>query len=255
VWFGVVTLFPEMFHALDYGITGRALKQALIKVTYWNPRDFTKNKYKRVDDRPYGGGCGMLMQAQPLQEAIIAAKQAAPKNTKPHVVYLSPQGSCFNQATAEKSIKQKESMILIAGRYEGIDERLLTTEVDEEWSIGDYIVSGGELPAMMVIDAITRLLPNALGDDSSAIEDSISSGLLKYPQYTRPEVFADKRVPEVLLQGDHQAIEYWRLRQSLEKTKLRRSDLLKKYVLEKLELETDPKLRKLLMEFIEEEKK
>lgn len=230
MWFGVVSLFPEMFSVLELGITGRAIKEELIKVQCWNPRDYTLNKHRNVDDRPYGGGPGMVMMAQPLQDAIHAAKQAAPQ--KPVVIHLSPQGKLFNQAAAESLLKQ-QSLILIAGRYEGIDERLLTLEVDEEWSIGDYVLSGGELAAMTMIDVITRLIPGALGHEDSAAEDSLSSGLLKYPQYTRPESFKGLTVPDVLLSGNHQAIEQWRLEQSLNRTRLKRPDLLEKMALKR----------------------
>ncbi len=245
MWFGVVTLFPQMFSLLEYGITGRAQKEELIKVVCMNPRDFTKDKHRTVDDRPYGGGPGMVMMAQPLQDAIGALKQAAPKEIKPVVIHLSPQGKCFNQSAAEKLLK-KESLILVAGRYEGIDERLLTTEIDEEWSVGDYVLSGGELAAMTIIDVITRLLPGALGHEDSAAEDSISSGLLKYPQYTRPDNFQGLTVPEVLMGGNHKDIERFRLKQSLGKTWLKRPDLLEKLKLDKHQLE-------LLMEFIQEQ--
>lgn len=234
-----------MFSALEYGITGRAIEDSLLSVQYWNPRDYTQNKHRNVDDRPYGGGPGMVMMAQPLQDAIHAAKQTAPK--KPVVIHLSPQGKHFNQATAEELLK-KESVILIAGRYEGIDERLLQLEVDEEWSVGDYVLSGGELAAMTMVDVVTRLIPGALGHEDSAAEDSISSGLLKHPQYTRPEDFSGMRVPEVLLSGNHQAIERWRLKQSLGKTWLKRPDLLAKMNLDKFQLG-------LLMEFVLEFKK
>ena len=235
-----------MFSALDYGITGRALKEELVKLTCWNPRDFTQNKHRHVDDRPYGGGPGMVMMAQPLQEAIRAAKHAAPLDTKPVVVHLSPQGDRFTQSTAER-ICEKKSVILIAGRYEGIDERLLEVEVDEEWSVGDYVLSGGELAAMTIIDVITRLIPGALGHEDSAAQDSISSGLLKYPQYTRPESFQDRVVPDVLLSGNHKEIERWRLKQALGKTWLKRPDLLLKFTLDKFQLE-------LLIEFIQEQR-
>ncbi|MBV8802818.1 MAG: tRNA (guanosine(37)-N1)-methyltransferase TrmD, partial [Gammaproteobacteria bacterium] len=215
MWFGVITLFPEMFSVLECGITGRALKQQLLEVNCWNPRDFAENKHRTVDDRPYGAGPGMVMMAQPLQSAIHAAKKAA--HGKPLVIHLSPQGQRFNQAAAERFSKEK-ALILIAGRYEGIDERLLTLEVDEEWSIGDFILSGGELAALSMIDAVTRLLPGALGHEDSAALDSLSSGMLKYPQYTRPEEFEGLVVPEVLLGGNHKAIERWRMKQSLGKT-------------------------------------
>lgn len=245
MWFGVVTLFPEMFAALDCGITGRAIKTNLLQLGLWNPRDYTQNKHHTVDDRPYGGGPGMIMMAEPLQAAIQAAKRAAPK--KPVVVHLSPQGKHFNQDTATEFLS-KESIVLIAGRYEGIDERLLELEVDEEWSIGDYILSGGELAAMAMIDVTTRLIPGALGHEDSVSQDSLSSGLLKYPQYTRPENYAERAVPEVLLSGNHQAIERWRLKQALGKTWLRRPDLLAKKSLDKFQLS-------LLNEFIQEQKK
>jgi tRNA (guanine37-N1)-methyltransferase len=244
VWFGIITLFPEMFTALEVGITGRALQDGLVKMQCWNPRDFTQNKHRNVDDRPYGGGPGMIMMAQPLQDAIQAAKLAAPK--KPWVIHLSPQGKHFNQQAAEEMLK-KESVILIAGRYEGIDERLLQTQVDEEWSIGDYVLSGGELAAMTMMDVTTRLIPGALGHEDSAAQDSLSTGLLKYPQYTRPEDFNGLCVPDVLLSGNHQAIERWRLKQSLGRTWLKRPDLLAKMNLDKFQLA-------LLMEFVREMK-
>jgi tRNA (guanine37-N1)-methyltransferase len=242
VWFGIITLFPDMFTALEYGITGRALKEKLIQLECWNPRDFTQNKHRNVDDRPYGGGPGMVMMSQPLQDAIHAAKHAAPKT--PRVIYLSPQGKRFNQEMAE-TIHAQDNLLLIAGRYEGIDERLLELEVDEEWSVGDFVLSGGELAAMTIIDTLTRLIPGALGHADSAVEDSLSTGLLEYPQYTRPEIFAGKAVPDVLLSGNHAVIERWRLKQSLGRTWQKRPDLLAKRDLSKLEQE-------LLAEFIKE---
>ncbi len=231
-----------MFSVLEYGITGRAIKNDLINVACWNPRDYTHNKHRNVDDSPYGGGPGMVMMAQPLQDAIRAAKQAAPQT--PTVIHLSPQGKQFNQEAAVHLLA-KQSIILIAGRYEGIDERLLQLEVDEEWSLGDFILSGGELAAMTMIDVITRLIPGALGHEDSVAQDSITSGLLKYPQYTRPENYSGLAVPDVLLGGNHQAIERWRLKQSLGKTWLRRPDLIAKMNLTKLQSE-------LLQEFVEE---
>lgn len=234
-----------MFSVLEHGITGRAIKAGLLHVACWNPRDYTLNKHRNVDDSPYGGGPGMVMMAQPIQDAIKAAKQAASK--PPTVIHLSPQGKQFNQQAAV-DLLAKESLVLIAGRYEGIDERLLQQEVDEEWSLGDFVLSGGELAAMTMIDVMTRLIPGALGHEDSAAQDSISSGLLKYPQYTRPENFAGIAVPDVLLSGNHQAIERWRLKQSLGKTWLKRPDLLAKMNLTKLQLE-------LLMEFVEEQQK
>lgn len=245
MWFGVISLFPEMFSVLEYGITGRAIKNNLIQVECWNPRDYTHNKHRNVDDSPYGGGPGMVMMAQPLQDAIRAARHAAPKT--PTVIHLSPQGKPFNQQ-AGVELLAKENLILIAGRYEGIDERLLELEVDEEWSLGDFVLSGGELAALTIIDVLTRLIPGALGSEDSAAQDSISSGLLKYPQYTRPEHFENLSVPEVLLSGNHEAIERWRMKQSLGKTWLRRPDLLAKMNLSKLQLE-------LLMEFKDEHRK
>lgn len=242
MWFGIVSLFPETFKALEYGITGRAKQEDLIKLTVWNPRDFTQDKHRTVDDRPYGGGPGMVMMAKPLQDAIQTAKLAAPK--KPTVIHLSPQGKVFNQKAAEDMLS-KESLILIAGRYEGIDERLLQVEVDEEWSIGDYVLSGGELAAMVMIDAITRLIPGALGHENSAAEDSLSTGLLKYPQYTRPEDFSGLTVPPILTGGNHKAIADWRLKQSLGRTWLKRPDLLAKADLTTEQLD-------LLTEFINE---
>lgn len=245
MWFGVVTLFPEMIAALNAGITGRAQQDKLTTIECFNPRDFAKDKHRKVDDRPYGGGPGMVMMAEPLQAAIHAAKAAAP--AKPVVIHLTPQGRRFNQAAATELLA-KQNLLLIAGRYEGIDERLLTLEVEEEWSVGDFILSGGELAAMVMIDVITRLIPGALGHEDSAALDSLSSGLLKYAQYTRPENFAGLAVPEVLLSGNHEAIERFRHKQSLGKTWLRRPDLLAQKALDKFQL-------KLLMEFIQEQKK
>lgn len=225
MWFGIITLFPEMFSTLDSGVTGRALKEKRVHVTCWNPRDFTKNKHQNVDDRPYGGGPGMVMMAEPLRDAIQAAKKAAPK--PPLVIHLSPQGKRFDQEAARMML-QREDVILIAGRYEGIDERLLASEADEEWSIGDYVLSGGELAAMVMVDAITRLIPGVLGNEQSAKEDSFGSGLLEYPQYTRPEMFEGAAIPDVLMSGNHALIERWRLKQSLGRTWQKRPDLLAK---------------------------
>jgi len=221
---GVVTLFPEMFEALTCcGITGRALKQGLLTVRCWNPRDFATDRHRTVDDRPYGGGPGMVMQVQPLAKAIGDAK--AGTDPAARVLYLSPQGRRLDQSGVA-GLAGRSSLVLVAGRYEGIDERVIESEVDEEWSIGDYVLSGGELAAMVVIDAVTRLLPEALGHDDSAREDSFFGGLLDCPHYTRPEVAAGRRVPEVLLQGDHGAVRRWRLKQALGRTWLRRPDLL-----------------------------
>ncbi|WP_339079797.1 tRNA (guanosine(37)-N1)-methyltransferase TrmD [Pseudomonas sp. TMP9] len=220
----VITLFPEMFAAIsEYGITSRAVKQGLLQLTCWNPRSYTTDRHHTVDDRPFGGGPGMVMKIKPLEDALLDAKHAAGENAK--VIYLSPQGRPLTQS-AVRELATVEALILIAGRYEGIDERFIEAYVDEEWSIGDYVLSGGELPAMVLIDAVTRLLPGALGHANSAEEDSFTDGLLDCPHYTRPEVYADKRVPEVLLGGNHEHIRRWRLQQSLGRTHERRADLL-----------------------------
>ena len=226
----VITLFPEMFTALtDYGITGRAVKNELLTIKTINPRDFTQDRHQTVDDRPYGGGPGMVMMIEPLKTAVDTAKAWLSENDKPcKVMYLSPQGTVLSQSGVASLAHEvvSHNLVLIAGRYEGIDERFLQKEVDEEWSIGDYVLSGGELPAMVLLDAVIRLLPNALGHQDSAAEDSFSDGLLDYPHYTRPENYQGDIVPSVLLSGNHAAIKKWRLEQSLERTKTRRPDLL-----------------------------
>jgi tRNA (guanine37-N1)-methyltransferase len=238
----VVTLFPEMIRAqAGYGIQGRALARGLVELVTWNPRDYTLDRHGSVDDKPYGGGPGMVMQVQPLRAAIEAARSAGPLAP---VIYLSPQGGRFTQDAARRLAGQ-ERMILLSGRYEGIDERLIETEVDEELSIGDYVLSGGELPALVVMDAVTRLLPGALGDADSALEDSFMGGLLDYPHYTRPEQIGGLRVPDVLLSGNHAAIQRWRRKQALGRTRLRRPDLLETVAL-------DDRDRALLSEFFEE---
>jgi tRNA (guanine37-N1)-methyltransferase len=228
----VITLFPEMFAALtDYGITGRAVKNELLSIKAINPRDFTHDRHQTVDDRPYGGGPGMVMMIEPLTAAVDAAKAWLDDNGKPcKVIYLSPQGTVLSQSGVADLAQGvvSHNLVLIAGRYEGIDERFLQTEVDEEWSIGDYVLSGGELPAMVLLDAVIRLLPNALGHKDSAAEDSFSDGLLDYPHYTRRETYEGQTVPSVLLSGNHAVIKQWRLEQSLERTRQRRPDLLKK---------------------------
>lgn len=221
---GVITLFPEMFAAVtDHGISGRAVKQNLVTVERWNPRDFTEDKHRTVDDRPYGGGPGMVMKVEPLRAAIHAAKQKLGSQAK--VIYLSPQGRQLDQAGVTELASRKH-LILVAGRYEGIDERLVETEIDEEWSIGDYVLSGGELAAMVLIDTVVRQLPGVLGHDQSAQQDSFAEGLLDYPHYTRPEQFAELPVPDVLMSGDHEKIRRWRLQQALGRTWLRRRELL-----------------------------
>lgn len=220
----VISIFPDMFGAIaNFGITSRALKQGLVELKAITPRDFAHDRHSTVDDRPFGGGPGMVMMVQPLRDAIAEAKVWAGSEAK--VIYLSPQGRTLDQAGVVQ-LSGYNNMILIAGRYEGIDERLLDTVIDEEWSIGDYVLSGGELPAMVLIDAVTRLIPGALGHALSAEQDSFTAGLLDCPHYTRPEEFEGMRVPEVLMSGNHELIRRWRLKQSLGRTWLRRPDLL-----------------------------
>lgn len=228
MWIGIISLFPEMFKAItDFGVTGRAVKQNLLQVQCWNPRDFTFDKHKTVDDRPYGGGPGMLMMVQPLRDAIREAKATACKEdgVAAKVIYLSPQGRKLDQAGVQ-TLATNQKLILVCGRYEGIDERLIQTEIDEEWSIGDYVLTGGELPAMTLIDAVARFIPGVLGKQASALEDSFAEGLLDCPHYTRPEVLDGLPVPQVLMSGHHEQIRKWRLEQSLERTWLRRPELL-----------------------------
>lgn len=225
--FDVISLFPEMFAAItDCGITARALRQGIYSLQVTNPRDFTQDVHKTVDDRPYGGGPGMVMLAEPLSQAIRQVKQAQQAaGLQPYVIHLSPRGKSL---THEKvmQLANRQGLILLTSRYEGVDQRLLDTQVDEEISIGDYVLSGGELPAMTLIDAIVRQLPGALGDADSAAEDSFVNGLLDYPHYTRPEVFEGIAVPEVLRSGNHAKIRAWRLKQSLALTRAKRPDLL-----------------------------
>jgi len=227
--FHVITLFPEMIEQMcEFGVLGRAIKRGIVKLSCWNPRDFTQDRHRTVDDRPYGGGPGMLMKVQPLMDSINAAKQQAGEEVR--VIYLSPQGRLLNQQAVMKMAEKPEQkqLILIAGRYEGIDERLIKQCVDEEWSVGDYVLSGGEMPALIVIDAVARMLPDVLGDADSAQQDSFMEGLLDCPHYTRPEEVNGQAVPEVLLGGDHKAIDHWRKKQALGRTWLRRPDLLDK---------------------------
>ena len=220
----VVTLFPEMIMALlPFGVTGRAVQRGLVTITTWNPRDAAQDRHRTVDDRPYGGGPGMVMKVQPLRETLQRARQAVDPCGK--TIYLSPQGRLLTQDSV-RELAQQERLILLAGRYEGIDERLIEAEVDEEWSIGDYVLSGGELAALVLIDAITRLLPGALNHDESALQDSFMAGVLDCPHYTRPEEIDGRCVPPVLLSGDHAAIARWRQRESLGRTWLRRPELL-----------------------------
>jgi tRNA (guanine37-N1)-methyltransferase len=241
----VVTLFPPMFEALtQHGITRRALELGLYELRLWNPRDFTTDHYKTVDDRPYGGGPGMVMLPQPLEKALSAARgrQRAANVTDAPVIYLSPQGTPLTHATVAR-LAGEAGLILLAGRYEGIDERLIERQVDEEISIGDYVLSGGELPAMVLIDAIVRQLPGALNDADSAGCDSFAHGLLDHPHYTRPEVYEGAAVPQVLLSGHHAQIERWRRKQALARTRKRRPELLQRMQLtasdEKLLAELD----------------
>jgi tRNA (guanine37-N1)-methyltransferase len=216
--FDVVTLFPEMFAALTgSGITSRALQAGLWSLKTWNPRDFTTDNYRTVDDRPYGGGPGMVMLVEPLEKALDAAGGK--------VIYLSPQGKKLDHRRVMEFSKEN-SLTLLCGRYEGVDERLLQKRVDEEVSIGDFVLSGGELAAMALIDAVVRQLPGALGDEASALEESFAEGLLDCPQYTRPETYQGAKVPEVLMSGHHENIRRWRLKQALGRTWLRRPDLL-----------------------------
>ncbi|OOZ37730.1 tRNA (guanosine(37)-N1)-methyltransferase TrmD [Solemya velesiana gill symbiont] len=221
--FDVVTLFPEMFeNMIGEGVTGRAIERGQVDLALWNPRDYAHDVHRTVDDRPYGGGPGMVMKIEPLEAAIEDAKAAAPNAA---VVYMSPQGRRFDQAAA-REISERDGVILIAGRYEGIDERIIDWYVDEEWSIGDYVLSGGELPALVLMDAVIRLIPGVLGAADSAEQDSYTDGLLDCPHYTRPEVYDGEAVPEVLLSGNHELIRRWRLQQSLGRTWMRRPDLL-----------------------------
>lgn len=239
----VVTLFPPMFEAVStYGVTGRAIERGIVELGLWNPRDYTHDRHRTVDDRPYGGGPGMLMKVQPLRDALHDARATSEGLT--HVVYLSPQGRPLDHDGVHE-LAGYDHLVLIAGRYEGVDERFIEAEVDEEWSIGDYVLSGGELAAMVLIDAVTRLLPGALGHEASAQQDSFSHGVLDHPHYTRPEVFEGMSVPEVLLSGDHAAIERWREKQALGRTWLRRPELL-------AALELDERRLRLLQEFIQE---
>ncbi|MBM3350953.1 MAG: tRNA (guanosine(37)-N1)-methyltransferase TrmD [Betaproteobacteria bacterium] len=225
--FDVVTLFPEMFDAVTkQGITSRALQQHIYDVRYWNPRDFTVDNHKTVDDRPYGGGPGMVMLIEPLEQAITAAKLSQSEtNIESWVIHLSPAGKPLTHQRVMQ-LSKKQGLILLASRYEGVDQRLIDAQVDEEISIGDYVLSGGELPAMVLMDAMIRQMPGALGDRDSAIEDSFVDGLLDCPHYTRPEEYKGVKVPEVLLSGNHAKIKQWRLKTALQRTRDQRPDLL-----------------------------
>ena len=241
--FEIVTLFPEMVQeTATWGVTGRALEMGLVDLRTWNPRDYTSDRHRTVDDRPYGGGPGMVMKVEPLREAIRQAKIACGLDAL--VIYLSPQGRRLDQATV-KRFALLSALVLVAGRYEGVDERLIEAEVDEEWSLGDYVLSGGELPALVLFDAVVRLLPGVLGHEESALQDSHMDGLLDCPHYTRPEDIDGWKVPIVLQSGNHEAIRRWRLKQSLGRTWVRRPDLL-------AERQLDAEQVMLLEEFINE---
>jgi tRNA (guanine37-N1)-methyltransferase len=242
----VVTLFPEMIReSLLHGIVGRAQRRELLRVGTEDPRRHTADVHHTVDDRPYGGGPGMVMKPEPLSAAIAAARARLPADTL--VVALSAQGERLTQQRV-RALAQRSGLLLVAGRYEGMDERVLESEVDLELSIGDYVLSGGELPALVLIDALARLLPGALGDERSAEQDSFNAGLLDWPHYTRPEEYAGRRVPAVLLSGDHAAIERWRRKQALGRTWLRRRELLDG-------VELDAECAALLQEFLQEQEK
>jgi len=248
--YDVVTLFPEMFEALTgWGVSGRAREIGAYQLVAWNPRDFAANAYRTIDDRPYGGGPGMVMMAEPLAKAVRAAKQrqssSGIKTSK--VVLLSPQGRKLDH-TAVMALAAQEGLVLLCGRYEGVDERLIEREVDEEVSIGDYVISGGELAAMVLLDSMIRQLPGVLGDADSAQQDSFVAGVLDYPHYTRPEVFEGAAVPAVLLSGHHAEIEKWRMKQALGRTWLRRPELLER-------VQLDREQQKMLGEFQAEHSK
>lgn len=223
---GVISLFPQMFDALNYGVTGRAIDNKLLTLLQWNLRDYATDKHKTVDDRPFGGGPGMVLKTKPLRGAIHDAKAKLGDNTL--CIYLSPQGKVIDQQKIKKLVDSPRPLLLLAGRYEGIDERILDADIDEEWSIGDVVLSGGELAAMVFVDAFARLVPGALGCNESAEQDSFMDGLLDCPHYTRPAVTEQGEcVPEVLMSGDHSAINTWRFKQALGRTYVKRPDMIK----------------------------
>jgi len=237
VRFDVITLFPEMFAALSrFGISRRALDDGRWQLGAWNPRDFTENNYRTVDDRPYGGGPGMVMLPEPLEKAITAARESQQQAgvAKPRVIYLSPQGKALTHQRVME-LSQESGLILLCGRYEGVDERLIERCVDEEISIGDFVLSGGEIPAMALMDAVVRQLPGVLNDAASAEQDSFVDGLLDCPHYTRPEVYEGMPVPPVLFSGHHNNIRRWRLKQSLARTRERRPELYAKWLTQQTE--------------------
>ena len=243
--FDVISLFPEMVATIaEFGVVGRARRRGLVTLETENPRDHTSDVHRTVDDRPYGGGPGMVMKYEPLAGAVNAARQRSPAGSP--VVYLSPQGRVFDQALARRYAGMP-GLILLAGRYEGIDERFIESQVDEELSLGDFVLSGGEVPAMAVIDAVVRLLPGVLGDEESAAQDSFMEGLLDHPHYTRPEDVDGRKVPDVLLSGDHAEIARWRLKEALGRTYMRRPDLVGK-------LGLSDEQQALLDEYLEEQR-
>ena len=222
--FEIITLFPEMFSAIkEEGVVARAIKKSIISISEWQLRDFSSNKYKNIDDKPYGGGGGMVMQVKPIRDCIAKIKE---KNPQTKVIYLSPQGQALNQSLVEK-LASFDSLTLLCGRYEGVDERIIENDIDYEVSIGDYVISGGELAAMVLVDSVSRRLPNVLGNEDS-LKDSFTDNLLDYPHYTRPETIDGQTVPQVLLSGNQAKIDAWRNEQSNKKTKTKRPDLLKK---------------------------
>lgn len=221
---GVITIMPEIFASMHYGVTGRAIEQDLVNIALWNPRDWATTTHRQIDDKPYGGGPGMVMMYGPLHDAIQCARQQLPVTCK--TVYLSPQGRVIRQKDLTRVAEEKQPLLFVAGRYEGIDERVIMHDVDEEWSLGDFVLSGGELAALVFIDAITRLLPGCLGHEQSALEDSFMHGILDYPHYTRPATVHEAAVPSVLMAGNHRDIARWRRKQALGKTWIKRPDLL-----------------------------
>ena len=234
--FDVLTLFPEMFEILNQSIIGKAIEKKLININLINIRDFSKDKHKKVDDTPYGGGAGMVMQADVIYDAYTSIKD---KNAK--VIYMSPQGKLLNQKKVEELSKQ-EHLILLCGHYEGVDQRIIDTIVDEEISIGDYVLTGGEIPAMVLIDSVSRYVDGVLSEDSTS-EESFSQGILEYPQYTRPETFQDRKVPEILLSGHHENINKWRRYQALKNTYLKRPDLLENIELSEEDIKNLEKIK------------
>ena len=245
MWMGTISLQPDMFQALHAGVLGRAITNGNITLKHWQLRDFAHDAHKTVDDKPFGGSPGMVLMAEPLYQAIADAKKEAPTPAK--VIHLTPQGKPFHQAAAQKMADESNALIFICGRYEGIDERLIDECVDEEWSMGDYVLSCGEFAAMTMIDAITRLIPGVLGHEASAEQDSFSQNLLDFPHYTRPAVWRGHNTPAVLLDGNHQEINNWQQKQRFGRTWLRRQQLLNQSTLNPFE-------QKLLSQFLSEHK-